>query len=258
METILIDDCRIRYHFDGPEAAPVLLLSNSLGTNLDMWAAQIPAFARHFRVLRYDSRGHGGSGVPAGPYSIERLGRDAVGLLDALGIARAHFCGLSKGGMVGQWLGVNAPEHLDRLILANTTAYMGPASAWDARITAVATKGMAGIIDGVVERWFTPRFRASDAPAVDRIRAMLLATDPTGYAGCCAAIRDMDQRPSIARIPVPTLVIGGTEDPATPPAASEEIAGLVPGARLHMLPAAHLSNVEQPGLFTKTVLDFLL
>jgi 3-oxoadipate enol-lactonase len=257
MSTILVQGCPIHYRFDGREDAPVLLLSNSLGTNLDMWTPQVSAFAERYRVLRYDSRGHGGSGAPAGPYTIALLGRDALGLLDALGIERAHVCGLSKGGMVGQWLGTNAPERLNKLVLANTAAYMGPPESWEGRIATVASKGMAAITEAVVERWFTPGFRQKEPAAVDRIRTMLLATDPAGYAGCCAAIRDMDQRGTISTITTPTLVIGGTDDPATPPALAEEIVARIVGATLTLLPAAHLSNVEQPARFTEAVLGFL-
>jgi 3-oxoadipate enol-lactonase len=251
------DGCRIAWRFDGPKNAPVLLLSNSLGTTMAMWAAQIDAFTRDFRVLRYDSRGHGASDVPPGAYSLDRLGRDAIELLDALDIATIHFCGLSKGGMVGQWLGVRAPERIDRLILCNTSPYMGPPGGWDDRIAAVVGGGMAAIGDAVIERWFTPGFRASGDPAPDAIRTQLLATDPKGYAGCCAAIRDMDMRQIATLIDRPTLVIGGDADPATPVEHSLALAGTIPGAALEILHAAHLSNVEQPAAFTRAALTFL-
>lgn len=252
------DGCAIAYRFDGPQDAPVLILSNSLGTAMGMWDLQIPAFARHFRVLRYDSRGHGASGVPAGAYSMDRLGRDVIELMDGLGIETAHVCGVSKGGMVGQWLGVRAPERIGKLALCNTAAYMGPPAGWDQRIAAVKAGGMTPMTEPVLERWFTPEFRAGSPDAVAPVRAMLLATDPAGYAGCCAAIRDMDLRPTDPLIRRPVLVIAGSRDPSTPPDVTGAIAAMVPGARLEILEAAHLSNIEQPEDFTRTVLDFLV
>lgn len=249
------DGCRIAYRFDGPEGAPVLLLSNSLGTNMDMWAPQLPAFTEHFRVLRYDSRGHGRSDVPAGGYSIDRLGRDVIELLDTLGLGQVAFCGLSKGGMVGQWLGYRAPERLSALVLCNTSAYMGPPSSWDERIRTVRDKGMTALTEAVLARWFTPEFQAAAPAAVEAVRAMLHATDPAGYAGCCAAIRDMDLRPTAPLIRVPATVIGGERDPATPLAHAEFLAAGIPGAVLATIDAAHLSNIEQPGRFTALVLE---
>lgn len=252
------DACPIAYRFDGPAEAPVLVLSNSLGTAMDMWAPQLAALAARFRVLRYDSRGHGASGVPEGGYGMDRLGRDVIELLDGLGIARASFCGLSKGGMVGQWLGVRAPERLDRLILCCTSPYMGPPAGWDGRIAAVRAEGMAAMTEAVLERWFTPEFRDAGIAAIAPVRAMLLATDPLGYAGCCAAIRDMDMRRLLPLIQVPTLVIGGLRDPATPPEHSEALVAGIPAAACTMLDAAHLANIEQPERFTQAMLDFLV
>lgn len=251
------DGCRIAYRLDGREGAPVLLLSNSLGTAMAMWEPQMAVFSGHFRVLRYDSRGHGRSGVPVGGYSIDRLGRDVVELLDGLGIGRVSFCGLSKGGMVGQWLGWRAPERLDRLILANTSACMGPPAGWDERIRTVLAEGMAAMAEPVLQRWFRPAFLDAAPQAVAPVRAMLLATSPAGYAGCCAAIRDMDQRPLLPLIQAQTLVIGGTEDPATPIEHAERLVHGIPGARLVALDAAHLSNVEQPHAFARAVLEFV-
>lgn len=250
------DGCRIAWALDGPEGAPVLMLSNSLGTTMEMWRPQLAAFAARFRILRYDTRGHGRSDAPPGGYGLDRLGRDAVELLDALGIDHVHFCGLSLGGMTGQWLGARAPDRIDRLILANTAAVMGPPSAWDTRIVTVRQQGMAALTDAILERWFTPEFRAVPE-RTSFVRDQLLATDPVGYAGCCAAIRDMDLRPLLGRIAAPTLVITGGRDPATPPADSALIVEAIPGTRQVMLDAAHLSNVEQPEPFTASVLDFL-
>lgn len=250
------DNCQIAYDIEGPDEAPFLILSNSLGTAMAMWDAQMSQFAAHFRVVRYDSRGHGRSDAPAGSYSIDRLGRDVIELADALGIDRFHFCGLSKGGMVGQWLGWRAPERLERLVLANTSAYMGPPSGWDERIRTVLAVGMGAMTEAVLERWFTPAFNARPSTALEAVRAMLWATKPQGYAGCCAAIRDMDQRPALPLIDVPTLIIAGDADPATPIEHSHLLAKGIRGATLCVLSAAHLSNVEQPEAFAKAVLDF--
>jgi 3-oxoadipate enol-lactonase len=256
-EVVTGDGCRLAYRFDGPEKAPVLLLSNSLGTDLSMWEPQIAAWTERFRVLRYDQRGHGGSDAPAGAYSLDRLGRDIVELLDALDLDRVDFCGLSLGGMMGQWLGVRAPDRLKRLVLANTSAFMGPASGWDARIAVVLNQGLAPLAQASVERWFTPEFVVNGSDAVAGIVATFRHTNAAGYAGCCAAIRDMDLRPVSGLISTPTLVIGGLRDPSTPPPHSQDLAAAIPGARLEMLDAAHLSNVEQPAAFADLVLGHL-
>lgn len=252
------DGCRIAYRFDGPQEAPVLLLSNSLGTNMTMWNAQIDAFSAQFRVLRYDQRGHGASDAPVGAYSLDRLGRDVVELLDGLMLDRVHFCGLSLGGMTGQWLGIYAPERLKGLVLANTSSYMGPPTGWDSRIAAVRDNGMAPLAQASVERWFTPEFAAKAPEDIQAIVATLTTTNPVGYTGCCAAIRDMDLRPVVQLVAKPALVIGGSKDPSTPPSHSQALAQAISGASLVMLDAAHLSNVEQPDAFVQTVLNYLL
>lgn len=251
------DGCRLAYRFDGPDGAPAVLLSNSLGTRLDMWAPQMDALTGRFRVLRYDSRGHGRSDVPAGGYGMDRLGRDAIELLDILGLDTVHFCGLSKGGMVGQWLGARAPERLGRMVLANTSAYMGPPALWDGRIAAVRSGGMAALADSVLARWFTPSFHAAAPERVAPVREMLLATAPEGYAGCCAGLRDMDLRLTAPLIRAPTLVIVGAQDPSTPPAEGHWLAETIPDARLATLECAHLSNVERASGFTSLLLEHL-
>ena len=255
--TFLTDDhISIAWRSDGQPENPPLLLANSLGTNMAMWDAQIEVWSKHYFVIRHDMRGHGASRVAAAGFGVDRFARDVLGLLDHLEIVACDFVGLSLGGMVGQYLGVHAPRRLGRMILANTSAYMGPPESWDARIAAVRDNGMAAIADAVVERWFTPEFRAaSDAPA--RILAMLLATDPEGYAAACTAIRNMDQRGAVSGIEVMTLVIGGTNDPATPPEHAEFLVSSISNATLEMLPAAHLSNIECPEQFSQLVLDFL-
>jgi 3-oxoadipate enol-lactonase len=251
------DGCRLAYRLDGPEDAPVLMLSNSLGTTHEMWSPQMSAFSGQFRVLRYDTRGHGASDAPSGAYSIDRLGRDAVELLDALNIEHVWFCGLSMGGMIGQWLGSHVPERLAGLILANTAAYMGPPSGWQARIATVREHGMAALTEAVLQRWFTPDFIAKSPQAVAPVRAMLLACDPAGYIGCCSAIRDMDQRLTARVIAVPTLLISGARDPATPPADAALLNAAIEGSRIVSLEAAHLSNIEQAEEFTEAVMAFV-
>jgi 3-oxoadipate enol-lactonase len=255
---VTVDDgCRLRYRIDGDPDAPALLLSNSLGTNMSMWDAQLAHFAERFRVIRYDARGHGASDVTENLYPFARLGMDAVALLDALGVARAAFCGLSMGGMVGQWLGIHAAVRFDRFVLANTAAFMPPPEMWDARIALVREQGISAITPSVIARWFTPGFCERNAAEVARIGAMLEATSRAGYAAACAAIRDMDQRAGLARIAAPVLVIIGTHDPSTPPQDGESIAASISGATVARLDAAHLSNVEQPEAFTANVLPFV-
>lgn len=254
------DGASIAWRMDGGGDAPILLLSNSLGTTHTMWDKQIDSFSSRFRVLRYDTRGHGTSEVTPGSYGLDRLGRDAVDLLDALDIKQAHFCGVSLGGMTGQWLGVHAADRLDRLVLANTAPYMGPPLSWQGRIETVLAErsgNMAAIADAVIERWFTPQFLAANPETISTMRANLLACSASGYAGCCAAIRDMDLRPIIQLISCPTLVISGLKDSATTPEQGATIANAIAGSRSIVLDAAHLSNIEQPTGFNKALLDFL-
>jgi 3-oxoadipate enol-lactonase len=251
------DHCHIAYRVDGNPDAPVLVLSNSLGTTRAMWDAQMLTFTRSHRVLRYDGRGHGASSVPQGDYSIERLGRDVLQLLDALGMSAVDFCGLSLGGMVGQWLGSHAPDRLRRLVLANTSAYMGPPAGWQTRIDSVLEGGMEAIVNTVINRWFTPDFARRGGERIHAVRQQLMMTSAVGYTGCCAAIRDMDQRKTCSLIRVPTLVVGATHDSATPLECAEFLAHAIPHASLGVIDAAHLSNIEQPEEFARLVGDFL-
>ena len=200
MPDINADNCTIHVEVEGPEHAPVLMLSNSLGTNLHMWDDQVAPFTRHFRLVRYDRRGHGKSSVPKGPYSMDRFGRDVLAILDGLGIERVNWCGLSMGGMVGQWLGAHAPNRLDKLILSNTSCYFPDKAMWEGRIKLVRDKGLAAIVDANMERWFTKAFRERSPNTMERIRDMFLATKVDGYVGCGEAIRDMDHRPLLPRI----------------------------------------------------------
>jgi 3-oxoadipate enol-lactonase len=242
---------------DGPDAAPALLLSNSLSSDMSMWDEQIPVWSQHYKVIRYDQRGHGQTPAPAGPYTMDQLGRDAVAVLDHFGIARAHFCGLSMGGMVGMWLLTHAPERVGRAVLANTSAHMGPKELWNGRIALAREGGMEATVEPTVKRWFPAAFHSKAPAAIERMREMIRRTSLAGYIGCCEAIRDMDQRESIRSIRNPPLVIIGANDPATTPEAGRAIHDAIPGAEMAVLDAAHISNVEQPEAFTRTVMEFL-
>ncbi|OLT30625.1 3-oxoadipate enol-lactonase [Nocardiopsis sp. CNR-923] len=231
----------------GPAKAPPLVLAGSLGSTLRMWDPQVEALSADFRVIRYDHRGHGGTPAPTGPYSMADLGADVLRLLDRLGIRRAHFAGLSLGGMVGQWLGVHAPERIDRLALLATSPHIGPPSTWRDRIAIVRERGAGALADAVVERWFTPAYAKEHSEEVARIRDEIAATDPEGYAGCCAAIEHHDVRGVLDRIQAPTLVLAGADDAGTPPRGHGElIAERVPDARLVVLDdAAHLLSWQR-------------
>ena len=257
MPTIDADGCPINVEVAGRDDAPVLMLSNSLGTNLHMWDPQMAEFTKQFRVVRYDRRGHGKSGAPKGPYSFERFGRDILAVIDALKIKKMNWCGLSMGGMDGQWLGANAPDRLDKLVLANTNFYYADKSPWADRIKFIREKGPAGFVDTNMARWLTEGFRQRNPQETERMKEMFLASNRDGYAECVGAIRDMDFRATNPGITAPTLVIVGAHDPATPPSYGEEIAGQIKGAKLVSLDASHISNVEQPAAFSKAVLDFL-
>lgn len=261
MSVVQLADGELNYLLEGPANAHVLVLSNSLGTDLHMWDEQMPAFSKHFRVLRYDTRGHGQSLVTEGPYSIEQNGRDVLALLDALGIEQAAFCGLSMGGLIGQWLAINAPQRLHKVVVCNTAAKIGTPEIWNPRIETVLRDGadaMAALRDGSVARWFTEGFAASQPEKVEPIVGMLAQTSPEGYAANCAAVRDADFREQLAAVELPVLVVCGTHDAVTTPADGQFIASQIAGAQQVEFHAAHLSNVEAGELFTRRVLDFLL
>ena len=258
MPQIQVDDgCPIHVEVEGPADAPALILSNSLGTDLHMWDEQAKTWSQHFRLVRYDRRGHGQSGVPKGPYTMERLGRDVLAIADNLCIRTFNWCGLSMGGMVGQWLGANAPDRVEKLVLSNTHYHYADKQPWHDRIKFVQDKGLGALADAMMERWFTKPFLASSPEATNRIKTMFLATKTDGFIACSEAVRDMDFRQSTPRITAPTLVIVGAKDPATLPEWGAEIQTMIKGATLASLDAAHISNVEQPNAYTETVLDFL-
>jgi len=254
-----VDNIRLFYRLEGKTDRPLLVLSHSIGTDLGMWAPQVEDLLPHFQVLRYDTRGHGASDAPQGEYSIERLGRDLIGLLDALNISRFAFCGLSMGGAVGQWLALNAPERMSGLVLANTSPQFGPRTNWESRMRTVSEKGMAGIAEIVMPRFFSSETLARGDVHVNTVKSVLLGTNPVGYFGCCAALRDFEGTQSVGKIRVPTLVIGGDRDVSTPwEGHCQILAHSIPGARALRLLAAHLSNLERPRSFTAALLDFLL
>jgi 3-oxoadipate enol-lactonase len=258
MPVINADGCPINVEVEGPQGAPVLMLSNSLGTTLHMWDAQVAPFTQHFRLVRYDRRGHGKSGVPKGPYTMERLGRDVLAVLDGLGVKKINWCGLSMGGMVGQWLGANAPERVERLVLTNTSSFFPDKNGWNERLKLVEEKGIAAFAAPNMARWFTKGFLEREPQKVAGIQAMFAATPLEGYLACGAAVRDMDHRDLLPRIKAPTLVIAGKHDGATPPEANEYISKHIPDAKFALVDAAHLSNIEQSEAYTKAVLAFLL
>jgi 3-oxoadipate enol-lactonase len=257
MPIVKSGEARIHYVLEGQSGAPVLVFSNSLGTNYSMWAPQVSEVRKKLRVLRYDMRGHGQSSFTPGPYSIEQLGKDVIALLDALDLDRVNFCGLSMGGMIGMWLGANAPERLNRLVLCNTAAKIGTSEVWNARIEAVRKDGVKSVASAVIERWFSAAFREKAPAKVASTLKMLEESNPEGYAACCAAVRDFDFRKQVGRIQIPVLVIAGAHDPSTPPADGRFLAEQIPGARYAELDAAHLSNIEDQDRFNREVIAFL-
>ena len=247
----------IAYATVGAQDAPAIVLSNSLGTTHPMWTPQVDALAKQFRVVCYDARGHGASTDSSATVTVDTLGRDVLAVLDALDIERAHFCGISMGGLTGQWLGVHAPERVDKLIVANTAAKIGSFEGWSQRAALVRAKGMDEVAGGAAARWFTNAFVEQHplivAECVDRLRMI----SATGYAACCDALATADLREDIAAIRVPMLVIAGEHDPVTTVDDARFIAERVPGARLETLSASHLSNIEAAEAFNAKILAFL-
>jgi 3-oxoadipate enol-lactonase len=249
--------CRLAYDIGGNPHGPVLLFSNSLGTTHALWQPQVEALSSSFRIIRYDTRGHGESNATTGPYTIDSLGLDAVAILDAAGVRRAHVCGLSLGGLTAMWLGVHRPERVHSLILSSTAARIGNRMMWEERIAQVRASGVASLADAAMARWFSAAFRASHPDVVSLYHRMLADTPAEGYAACCAAIRDADLRDQIIAIGVPALVIAGHHDPVTPPKDAEDICSRIRGARVSLLDAAHIANVERAEAFNDLVSGFI-
>ena len=250
-------DARIGYTVEGPAERPVVLFINSIGTTRDLWLPQVPALAGTYRVIRYDARGHGSSSAPPGEYSVAQLGRDALAILDAEDARQAHVCGISLGGLTAMWLGVHAQDRVACLIVANTAARIGSIESWTERIALVHARGMKGVADLAMARWFSESFRERHEDVVGRFRTMLESCPPAGYVGCCAALRDEDLRESISTIEAPVLAVAGTGDATTPPEGLRFIHERVAGSKMIALDAAHLSNVEQAEAFTSAVMGFL-
>lgn len=255
MPMIDADGCPIHVAVDGRDSGPTVMFSNSLGTTMDMWEPQLAALRSDFRVIRYDRRGHGRSGT-MGPYSFERFGRDAIAILDALNIRTAHWCGLSMGGMVGQWLGAHASDRFDKIVLANTTCHFADPSRFQDRINAVTQNGMASIADTVMASWFTQDFREREPAIVADVRRMFVATPVAGYVGCCEALGRLDQRDLLPRISRPVLIVAGRHDGSTTVEQAEFMRKSIPKANMTLLDAAHLSNVEQPYAFNDALIGF--
>lgn len=258
MGSIRNEDADIHYEHALRPGAPALLLINALGTSHEMWDDQVAALTERFELVRYDARGHGKS-TPgsSSELTLDQLAHDALAVLDACGIARAHLCGLSLGGMTAMKIARQWPDRVLKVVLASTTPHMPPRETWTARIAQVKAEGMASVTEATLGRWFSPEFKQAEPERVDRVRQMLLSTRPEGYTACCAAIRDMDLREDIKSIRATTLCIGGLKDPGTPPSAAELIASSIPGAQLKILDAAHMANIERAGEFTATLLEFL-
>lgn len=251
------DGCRTFYRAEGSQESPAIIFSNSLGCDHLMWQPQADALKHGFRVVRYDQRGHGASDVPGGPYTIEQLGGDVIGLADHLGLDSFHFCGLSMGGITGQWLGIHHGERLGKLILANTSPHFPPPDMWDQRMGAVRDGGMTAISDAVLDRFFSPTLHEAQPATVSDFRNVLEQTNPDGYLGCCGMLREADVYPGLGKISAPTLVISGRHDQSTPPERGEKIAAAIKGAAHVILDAAHISNVERADDFTRALAGFL-
>jgi 3-oxoadipate enol-lactonase/4-carboxymuconolactone decarboxylase len=254
-----INHARMFYRLQGNAGRPVLILSHAISTDHAMWDLQAADLLPHFQILRYDTRGHGASDATPGEYSIETLGKDVLALADTLKISQFAFCGLSLGGAIGQWVAVHAPERVTHLVLANTSPQFLPRANWETRIAAVQKGGMAAVVDVAMQRFFSPQTLQKQSPDVASIRSVFLGTDPVGYLGCCAALRDMNHGDILKQINAPTLVISGDRDVATPWSGhGERLAQEIPGAKALHLVAAHLSNLERPRSFSTALLEFLL
>lgn len=258
VETVEANGIQVAYRFDGQQDAPVVMLSNSLMSNHSMWDPQMDVLTNSFRVLRYDTRGHGDTDAPDGPYTIKLLAEDAVALLDALAIEKVHFAGLSMGGMIGQYLGANFSERLHSLLLCDTASEMPTLEMWNDRISTARDNGIAALLDGTLKRWFTAPFLSNDKDAVEKIAQMIRTTNAGGYIGCASAVRDMSQTSILQNIKVPTIIIVGEDDPACTVEQSRVLEEHIKGSELVILKnAAHLSNIEQTSDFNAAMMKFL-
>jgi 3-oxoadipate enol-lactonase len=252
------DGCSIHYQVEGPQGAPALMMCNSLGTDLHMWDVQAGELTKHFRLVRYDRRGHGQSTSTKTTGSMERLSHDALSVADAAGVESFNWCGLSMGGMVGQWIAANRPGRMKKMVISNTHYYYPDKTPWNDRIKIVNEQGVGALTQVQLARWFTPDFMKDQPAAVENVGKMFSATKLDGFVACCEAGRDMDFREVSPRIKAPTLVVVGSQDKATPPEAGEAIHKMIPGSKLTAIDAAHLSNVEKPADYLKAMLGFLL
>ena len=257
-KTIHANGITMAYQIDGPETAPVVVMSNSLMSSLEMWDDTIGALTSHYRVVRYDTRGHGQSEVTPGPYSIELLANDLVGLMDALQIKKAHLVGLSMGGMICQFVGAHFPDRVASLSLCDTASEMPPRSLWEERFTIARQQGLGGLVDGTIKRWFVGGFIASEPAKIERIRTMILSTPVDGYIACASAVRDMAQSTMLLKITAPTMVLVGRQDPACTVAQATVLHRLIQHSSMHIIDdAAHLSNIEKPAQFNAALKQFL-
>ena len=263
MPIISINKIQINYQFDDFGNREVLIFSNSLGTDLSMWEHQVDILSHHFNILRYDSRGHGQSidlenQTPKEPYEydIDTLGQDVLGLVDYLKIEKAHFCGLSMGGLIGQWLGINAPDRFEKIIIANTAAKIGNEEGWNQRIQYVKENGLESITSATAERWFTESYKTQHPEIIKQVLDNFVKTNLAGYAACCAAVRDADFRSELHNLEVPTLVISGSKDAVTTVEDAKFLVKRIPVASHVSLSAAHLSNIEKGEEFSKLILNF--
>ncbi|SIS43253.1 4-carboxymuconolactone decarboxylase /3-oxoadipate enol-lactonase [Zobellia uliginosa] len=249
---------KTNYKIQGTPNSPVLMFSNSLGATMEMWDELVPYLLPYFRVLQYDTRGHGQSESTKGPYSIEQLGNDVIDLLNELNIDKVHFCGLSMGGLIGQWLGINHPERLNKLIISNTDSRIGTVESWNERIKTITENGMTSIVEGTMEKWFTDGFRKNKTSRVAEMTTMFLANKPAGYAACCAAIGAADFREVVKTISLETLIITGDEDVVTNVAAAQKIQKEIPGAKMKVFHARHLPSTELPFDYAETLINFIV
>ncbi|MEO5582717.1 MAG: 3-oxoadipate enol-lactonase [Saprospiraceae bacterium] len=249
---------KTNFKLQGTPNSPVLILSNSLGADLHMWEDLLPYLLPYFRVLQYDTRGLGLSEVTPDPYTIDLLGNDVIILMDQLNIREAYFCGLSLGGLIGQWLALHKPDRIKKIILSNTAAKIGDDARWNTRIETISSEGLNSIADEMMERWFTPAFRQLNSVRVNMIRQSFVISDPTGYCNCCIAIRDADFTNQISTIIIPTLIIAGDEDPVTTVDHAMYLKESINNSKLLGLPAKHLSATELPKVFAETLVDFLV